>query len=523
MKNIFKLIFVFILCVGYHSCSDKLDTVPTSEVSPQAVFSSTDAAYAALGGIYRSTYLSGWTTGNQDQNFGIMSTNLYADLMGEDMVQHEQGNGWFWYDYIYNVRSRYSSSSWRPYATWNFYYTLISNANYILTYVSDETPGAQQDIDNILGQAYAIRAYCYFYLIQTFQKTYIGHENDPGIPVYTGATAKDTEGKPRGTVQATYDRINEDIDKAIELLKNATPQKHISNIDYYVANGIKARIALVQNRWADAESAAKEALSKDKLLFAQSSDILSGFNNTDMPGVMWGAKIIEDQATVYASFGSHMDASVDMYANASRKCISNWLYDQIADTDARKKWWKTPEIFMVDGQPKDAKKTGDSCSYNQVKFRFKSAGSYASDYIYMRAEEMAITAAEALCRQKKYTEARGYIRMVGDVRDPDYAARLAKVTDSDEQSFSSAGNVSTLLDEILVQRRIELWCEVGRIFDILRMKKGFYRDWTDSNHANLLDSKKTSDPEWWDPILTIPQSEFDGNTSLTPADQNGGL
>ncbi len=514
MKKILNLTLIIASFLTIFSCSEEdLNTSSTQEASGATVFKSANDAYVALNGIYRMTYLSGWTASNTHQNFGIMSTNLYADLMGEDMVQHEQGNGWFWYDYGYQVRSRYTSTSWRPYASWNFYYTLISNVNYILAAVSESTSGSKADVNNVLGQAHAIRAYCYFYLIQSFQKTYIGHENSPGVPLYTEPTSAETEGKPRGTVQQVYDLINADIDKAIVLLKDATPQMHKSHIDYYVANAIKARIALVQDRWADAEVCAKEALLKPSLSLAGSEDVLTGFNSISMKGVMWGAEVIEDQATTYASFYAHMDASTDMYANGSRKCISNWLYAQIPITDARRQWWN--------GVVTNEESTGVNCSYNQFKYRWRTAGSYASDYIYMRAEEMVLTVAEALCRQGKYGEARTYISQLGDKRDSNYATRLAKVSDSKEQTFSSEGVVTTLLDEILVQRRIELWCEIGRIFDVMRLKQGFYRDWNGSNHTNKLSTLNTRNPELNDVVLTIPQAEFDGNTNMdVKKDQN---
>ena len=53
-------------------------------------------------------------------------------------------------------------------------------------------------------------------------------------------------------------------------------QIHKSHIDYYVANGIKSRIALVQNRWKDALDAAQIALEKPDLKLAGTSDLTKG-------------------------------------------------------------------------------------------------------------------------------------------------------------------------------------------------------------------------------------------------------
>src|SRR5690606_19185372 len=341
-------------------------------------------------------FTAGWTTSNEHQNFGIMSTKLYTSLMGEDLLQDAQGNGWFYFDYRYDVRSRYTSTSWRPYATWNFYYTLISNANYIIA-AESTIQGDPLEISNVMAQAYTMRAYAYFQLIQSFQQTYIGHESLPGVPVYTEPTSASSEGKGRGTVEEVYKQINADLEHAISLFnENKNSQKHKSHLDYYIANAIKANVALVQNKWDVAEAAATEALSKPGLSMISGDDLYSGFNNVGLRDVLWGSEVIADQSGIWASFFSHMDASAGQYGSSSRKVIYNWLYDQIPSEDARKQWWNGP----TDGG------TADTKPYNQVKFLYSDKTSSLGDYIYMRAEEMQLVKAEAQANQSKFTDAK---------------------------------------------------------------------------------------------------------------------
>ncbi len=84
-----------------------------------------------------------------------------------------------------------------------------------------------------------------------------------------------------------------------------------------------------------------------------------------------------------------------------------------------------------------------------------------------------------------------------------------------------AGGSATLLDEIILQRRIELWGEVGRIMDIKRLKTGFTRNFDGSNHPDKLLSRNTLNPEYPDFVMSIPQSEFDGNNNMDETtDQN---
>ena len=78
-------------------------------------------------------YVSGWQVeGNEHQSFGPSAYSLMGDVMGEDHIMAAQGSGWFWYDAVYNIKTRYSSKNWRSYDLWNAYYSWIANANYII-------------------------------------------------------------------------------------------------------------------------------------------------------------------------------------------------------------------------------------------------------------------------------------------------------------------------------------------------------------------------------------------------------
>lgn len=371
MKKIIFFGTAFLLMFSLISCEDKLETEPTSETSGTTIFSTDDNAMVALDGIYRLMYTAGWSVGNEHQNFGHMSTMLFTSLMGEDMVQADQGNGWFWYDYTYEVRSRYTNKAWRSYATWNYYYTIISNANYIIAN-AEKISGTKERIDYILGSALAIRAHSYFMLIQLFQQTYKGHENAPGVPLYEEPTTAASEGKGRGTVQEVYTLITGDLDKAIPLLKN-WKQEDVSHIDYYVANAIRAQVALVMNDWNKAAGCAEEALKKEGCSLLK--DYKFGMNDAGNSSVMWGMGIIADQSTTFASFFSHMDATTDgFYAYSSNKCISSWLFSQISPTDGRINWFQDAK-GVTTYNAGTAKETRKNTPYSQRKFLWKDSKS----------------------------------------------------------------------------------------------------------------------------------------------------
>lgn len=507
MKKIFKCAACFGLvgCMTLTSCLDSaLETSPTTSITSDGVFSNINTAMVPLNGIYRMLYSTWSPQGNEHQSFGISSYTLMADVMGDDFIQSAAGSGWFWYDCLYQVKDMYTSTAWRSYDTWNAYYTQISNANYIITGAADKE-GTDKEWDYIIGQAYAIRSYSYFMLAQTFARTYKGHESEPCCPIYTEATVAGSQGKGRATVQEVYDQIVADINKAVELLEGTTRQ-HISHMDYSVSLGIKARIALVMEDWKTAKEAAKAAIEASGCQVLPVASF-SGLNSTSAANVMWGAAINSDQSGMYASFFSHVDADGTGYASkGAYKQINKILYDGMNANDTRRAWW----------DPTDAR--NEKGGYMQKKFRFADVQTWTGDYIWMRVEEMYLTAAEAECRLGEEAAAKEDLTAVMSQRVEGYTCTktgtsLGKLT---------SDVTGSLLDEIITQRRIELWGEFGRIYDIRRLKQGFVRT-TEMGWPTeaLLTNRPSNDPESYMWVLTIPQSEFDGNAAMNPeTDQN---
>ena len=133
---------------------------------------------------------------------------------------------------------------------------------------------------------------------------------------------------------------------------------------------------------------------------------------------------------------------------------------------------------------------------------------------------MYLTAAEAECRLGDEAAAKADLMALMSVRDPNYTVdktgTALGATSAPEQETGS------LLEEILIQRRIELWGEFGRMYDLKRLKQGFRRTeaqgWPSSAR---LATRPTDDPEAYMNVLTIPQAEFDGNANMdADKDQN---
>ena len=134
---------------------------------------------------------------------------------------------------------------------------------------------------------------------------------------------------------------------------------------------------------------------------------------------------------------------------------------------------------------------------------------------------MYLIEAEGLCMLNDEAGAKKVLGTLMSYRDDDYdcsaltGTALPKVNGRDPETGS-------LREEIINQRRIELWGEYGRIYDIRRLHQGFVRPEEDGwPIAALLEGLHTDNPDTWDWVMTIPQAEFDANKALNQnTDQN---
>lgn len=524
MKKIFALIAV-IAALTVSGCSKNfLETAPTDQVVGATLLSDATSALTTINGMYRCLFYGGWGSGWDDENGGLPAYILVFDLYAEDHVMDNRGSGWFFYDYEYNTWTDYQHDASHSYQIWNFCYKLIANANNVIASVPAMS-GDEDMKENILGQAYAIRANAYWWLANAYCQNGgpAGDERRTslkGVPVYTEPTTIESKGVGRGTIQHTYDRINADIDSAIvhldEYYKNGGQRLHISHINQYVAYGLKSRFAMTQNDYATALEYAEKAMAGGEIL--DYSGEAPAINNSAAKNVLWALEIQTDQ--VRYSIYEHMDADCGGTYSIARHLVGNWLYDHIPAGDGRLGWWTAPLPKDEWGDPGTSE--GSKRSWCQKKLKFINPVSQTGDHVLMRAEEMVLNAAESACHIGQYQEARNLIQSLGEKRLANgYAERLAGFADAAGAYSETTDEPKTLMDEILLQRRIELWGEFPRIFDLQRLDLGFIRYWDEnSNHLVLLDDMNT-EARSYNFILPIPLSEFNGNKAMdSVADQN---
>ncbi len=475
MKKILFLVISFTLLV-FTGCNEEyLERVPTESVAESDIFSTVNGAGTVMQGMHRSTFQY---YGAHDK-FGQKSVDLAVDLLGEDMFQNVRGYGWFvtWYQYLDHRNINSANLEY----VWEYYYDIVDNANAVLDNIDKASDFALNaaKANNIKGQALTYRAFSFYQLVQLYADRYdIGGANSHlGIPL---PLVPSQEGLARSTVAQVYAQINTDLDAALAAFAAGAgvSRGNKSEINVNVAKGIKARVALTTGQYAIAEAMAKDARTG----FALTNNYDAGFNDATDSEWMWGAVLIDEQQTSYASFFSHIDPYFGGYAAlGNHKLASTAIYDFMSSTDIRKALFTT-----VSSKPR-------------VGIKFSGFGEWTNDYLYMRAGEMYLIEAEAQARLGKDGDAQTTIFTLVNKRDPEYVKPTLSGT--------------ALIDHILMQRRCELWGEGQRFFDIKRLNIALDR--RGLGHTESLWNAASNYPAG-DKNLTflIPKQEMDANPNM---------
>lgn len=482
MKKI--IIQIFVLSFLAVSCSDDyLETNPTNQVTDLEIFQTVDGLEIVLDGILRDMRSHhAESPAKMHSWFGVKSADLVSDLMGEDMVI--ETITWFGYDYRFED---HGAKGYRSVYNWTLFYRMIHNLNEIINHVDEVNTEDEAQRKQLKAQALALRAWSYFQLIQLYQSTYAGNEDAPGVPLYTEATIT---GNPRSPVAEIYRQITTDLNDAIELFEESNlARRHISHLNVNVAKGIYARVALVMEDWELAAEMASGAREGYPVMTAE--EYSKGFDDYTQQNWIWGLEVNAEQSTTFASWVSHVDWSVGGYAGFgySRKSFSKKLFNMIPEGDVRKSLVDTAFIPGL---------------FRPNKFSAGGDKGFNADLVMMRPEEMLLIEAEALVRMNEDGSSQALLKQLRDHRMP-------------EPVVVNATGVQ-LLEEILLERRIELWGEGFSLTDIKRLKRGIDR--TNSNHKPAL--AKVMVLEAGSPLFNfqIPQQEIDSNPYINEADQN---
>ena len=540
-----KYIYIFSLLLGivtFNSCD--LDKLPSGDLitegqkedvinpSPEKLEADINGITAALA---RYDVLN---RGDVDYDYGFPAVCLILESLGQDLWGPASGYNWFSTPQEYadkTLTSMQSEFLWRT-----FYYHILA-CNSILEFAPEGTEDG--NLKNYRAQALAFRAFDYLNLIQIYQFTYVGNEDQPGVPLILEPKEPLGYGNSRVTVKEVYTQILNDLNEAIELLDGVRrPESDKSKVDQGVAYGLRARVHLLMQNWKEAADDAQRAMIGYTPATLEEVSI-PGFNTISAKNWMWGVLITPETGAVktgIVNWPSHLcsftgngyTTAVAMYKSANKN-----LWNKIPKTDIRKDWFVYyPENY----EPEDPDEPDNSLLrsllvdsldvvfYNRNGEEISAAEYYdwneltnvkfhayenkvdnptnASDWPLMRVEEMILIRAEALGMNGELDEAKKVLE--------DFVS-----TYRNEEFKSNASSPEELQDEVWLQRRIEFWGEGLSFFDLMRLKKGVNRV---ENGESSFPSLARFNIAATDPVLLylIPEKEINVNDALTPEDNN---
>ena len=493
------------------------ETFPTSGATQDQLGASAQATEALMWAM--PAFFNNYATisGNYHYDWGYGSIMHIRDVMTEDMAVAYSNSGYDWYeswetnkyqgqDYVYSQ------------FIWNYYYKFIQTANNLIGAV-DEASANELQL-GYLGAAYAFRALAYLDLAQMIE--FLPNDGTSGVnesgndvtnltvPIVRETTSQDeARNNPRAPREEMAAFILGDLDKAEQYIVNLQRSSRTLP-DLSVVYGLKARYYMWLTDYANARTYARHAIDAadvTPMTEEQCLSTTSGFN--DLSCWMWGSQLMaeDDQVqTGIVNWTSWMsnEATYGYTAVEPHLMINRRTYERISDTDFRKKLWKAPAGSALEGQtPFIDPAWGDLLEdYASVKFRPNegntttySVGS-ASAIPVMRVEEMYFIEAEAAEHVSPGAGRTLLENFMRSYRDPQYTCTNGDV-----------------VDEIVFQKRVELWGEGLTFFDVKRLNMPVTRGYSGTNFHDMARLNTTTRPAWMN--ICIVRNERANNPALT--------
>ncbi|MFZ4861755.1 RagB/SusD family nutrient uptake outer membrane protein [Sphingobacterium sp. Mn56C] len=425
----FKLPYITLVAAALllSSCKETLTLNPTTSVADSEIYKTTKNVQTVINGTWRYLNDTYFTFANPGYS-AVMRT---SDAMGNDIAVTTK----YGYNAAYSFTEMYDIRNYRVNSFWTLFYKVIDNANNVIQKGEGaEGPDTEKNINK--GQAKVLRAFAYLNLASYYQFSYQKDKKALSVPIYTEPTTTSTQGRPRATLEDLYTLIITDLEDATQLLKDykrSNTEKY--KINAQVAQGLLARAYLLTGEWEKAALAAEKAENGYALM--TESAYQDGFNDLLNSEWIWGHLQTTDQST--ASYTFHyldVSSSVSYYFSFMADPYFKNYFDA---NDVRTK------LFEWDTNP------GREGYLRYKKFRFKPTN--IGDIVYMRSAEMVLIEAEGYARAGKTDKA---------------VAALNRLRSARKASLYDATAAKDLLQEILLERRKELWGEGFSLWDIIR-------------------------------------------------------
>ena len=505
---------------------------------------------ASLTGCIKETFPMGSTATEEQVQLSPAATQALADGMPAAMVSvhwEDDGHCYFGYpaemiyrdmltgDYYHSGETGYSHFiSWsrnmymgdgylKTQFHWNYHYLWwLLGVNQVVGAVDPEVATDQQK--GLLGAALAFRALAYLDLARMYEflpnEKFLDGKNNDGnsvlnltVPIVTDATTPEqAANNPRATREEMLKFIESDLDAAEKYIAFQTTTNGGTMPDLACIYGLKARLYMWVEDYPKAKEFARKAIDAAKvtpLTKEAALNPVSGYNTAS--DFMWAMQQNSQTDAVQTGI-------INWTSWVSNQCtfaytgpatnlfvvIDKSMYDRISDTDWRKLQWIGPEGSPLNDQIQSVVSLEEGpvnqllIPYASVKFRPGQGNSddsnigAATAVPVMRVEEMYFIEAEAAEHVSAGSGAALLTSFMKQYRDPNY-------------TFTDKGFGA--VEEIVFQKRVELWGEGQTFFDIKRLDMSVTRGYKGTNCTDARSCLNTNGrPAWMNVVMVRTES-----------------
>ncbi|MFP5079209.1 RagB/SusD family nutrient uptake outer membrane protein [Pedobacter sp. JCM 36344] len=458
MKKI--LLAVGTLAVLISGCKKDLTQFPYNQVETTQAFNTETDLNLAVNGMYAGLRTSG--------SYFVGQWNIMADVLADNLVLNPIGRLSLkqpFYEWRYTGESTYG--------LFQGGYTITRRANAILENVG-KLPETAVTKD-ARGQALAIRALTYFDMCRAFSKTYLNADaTDFTLPYVTVTDPTILPGNE--SVQGFYDKVIADLVEAEGLINTSTASVAAGKINKNAVAGILSRVYLYKGDYANSIAAANRALTAVPSIGtlttfpniwtdATSESVLFKVRNTVIDGVN------SQGVNYYQTVGG---------LRKSEYLVDYSFYQLFAANDIRKTTYIATSLYA-----------GNNANHI-IKYNGRpglAAG--VVDAKVIRTGEVLLNRMEANYRSGTISAAVADLVLLKSNRYTGYVSTL---------DLALTG--TSLLNEILLQRRLELAFEGDRFWNLKRLNLPVNRD---AVHGERADG--TGTPPVF-PILAVGDKRF---------------
>lgn len=480
MKAINSIFLGLLMSVATSCGNDWLDLEPSTKVpSATAIQSLGDVEYS-LNGIYDKMRSSDYYSGRM---------MYYGDVTGDDAQAIKTGkrtDSYYLMDFTKDTG---------PSSHWSYAYKIIQNCNIILSQVDklEIEEEDQDEFNDLKGQTLALRGFALFDLTRFFGYPYAKDKGASlGVPIIK--TISTTENKPsRNTVAQCYEEAIGDLKEASGLLSEKFTK---GKINKWASMTLLSRAYLYMEDHKLALETVETAIvgaEKNKYHLWKNSEYATAWGQ-DYAASNPGEVLFELVNLTVDGVGKESVAYLCWKDGYDDYCLTSSFYElmQTDPKDIRNKAYtvnkSSKRAYIAKFQPQEGKAVEDA------------------NIPVLRLSELYLIAAEAAVKLGNNDKAVTYLDAIANRANPDKTVKGKTIT----------------LDDVLLERRKELFGEGHRMFDAIRNGKRIERkestktfaEIASTEHLTMQAESMSFDWNYFRVVLPIPKGEMNSNANI---------